>query len=176
MPEALARTGSLTFLDKKERMILNQIRGHGYLYIFGLVEEFILPFVMDHARERLDGDDAQTRAFLGFAAEEAKHIDLFRRFRADFENGFGTQCQVIGPPDAVAKAMLGHSPLSVASDSCRSTDVGHADRRHVGHPRLVVRCVRPGPERPTTIRQAVDRRNQPTEPVRSRRLAGPGWM
>ena len=31
-------------------MTLNQIRGHEYLAMFGLVEEFILPYVVDHAR------------------------------------------------------------------------------------------------------------------------------
>jgi hypothetical protein len=114
MPDSFARAESLTFLTPSERLKLNQIRGLGYLYTFGLVEEFIVPFVLDHARPMLHGDSAEVRALLGFAAEEAKHIDLFRRFRADFESGFGTPCQVIGPPDAVAKAMLGHSPLSVA--------------------------------------------------------------
>jgi hypothetical protein len=114
MPDYFARAESLTFLSPSERLKLNQIRGLGYLYTFGLVEEFIVPFVLDHARPMLHGDSAEVRALLGFAAEEAKHIDLFRRFRADFESGFGTQCQVIGPPDAVATAMLGHSPLSVA--------------------------------------------------------------
>jgi hypothetical protein len=114
MPDYFARVESLTFLSPSERLALNQIRGLGYLYTFGLVEEFIVPFVLDHARPMLHGDSAEVRALLGFAAEEAKHIDLFRRFRADFERGFGTQCQVIGPPDAVAKAILGHSPLAVA--------------------------------------------------------------
>ena len=32
----------------------------------------------------LRGNDARARAFLNFAGEEAKHIDLFKRFRADF--------------------------------------------------------------------------------------------
>jgi hypothetical protein len=114
MPETLARTAAMKFLDAEERMILNQIRGHGYLYIFGMVEEFILPFVMDHARQRLDGDDARTRAFLGFAAEEAKHIDLFKRFRREFTQGFGTECQVIGPPEEIARLVLAHHPLAVA--------------------------------------------------------------
>ena len=50
--------------------------GHDYLYIFGLVEEFILPFVLDHARPILHGNDARVRAFLNFR-REAKHIDLF---------------------------------------------------------------------------------------------------
>ena len=50
MPESLANTEPLTFLSKEEKRILNQIRGNAYLCIFGLVEEFILPFVLDHAR------------------------------------------------------------------------------------------------------------------------------
>src|SRR5712692_3008211 len=83
MPEALARVEPLSFLTPSEKRTLNQIRGHGYLYIFGLVEEFILPFVLDHARSRLEGDDFRTRAFIGFAAEEAKHIHLFKRFREE---------------------------------------------------------------------------------------------
>src|SRR4029450_6445660 len=43
MPESLARVESLSSLRLGERLALNQIRGLGYLYMFGLVEEFILP-------------------------------------------------------------------------------------------------------------------------------------
>ncbi len=114
MPESLAHTEPLTFLTKEEKRILNQIRGNAYLCIFGLVEEFILPFVLDHARPQLRGDDFRVRALLQFAGEEAKHIQLFKRFRQEFEEGFGTTCQVIGPPDAVAAAILKHDPLGVA--------------------------------------------------------------
>jgi hypothetical protein len=114
LPESLARTGAIGSLGDDEKLLLNQIRGNGYLYIFGLVEEFILPFVVDHTRPRLAGDDARCRAFLQFAGEEAKHIDLFKRFRATFEAGFGTRCDVIGPPEAIANAVLAHQPLSVA--------------------------------------------------------------
>jgi hypothetical protein len=114
MPESLAQTEPLTFLIKEEKRILNQIRGNAYLCIFGLVEEFILPFVLDHARTQLQGDDYRVRALLQFAGEEAKHIQLFKRFRQDFEDGFGTECQVIGPPEAIAAAILAHDPLGVA--------------------------------------------------------------
>jgi hypothetical protein len=114
LPESLARTERLGFLSDAERLTLNQIRGNGYLYIFGLVEEFILPFVIDHARERLDGDDSRTRAFLSFACEEAKHIDLFKRFRSEFLAGFKVECAVIGPPAAIAQAILSHDQLAVA--------------------------------------------------------------
>jgi hypothetical protein len=114
MPEALARTAGLAGLGDEEKRILNQIRGHDYLSIFGLVEEFILPFVLDHARPQLAGDDERVRALLGFASEEAKHIHLFKRFHAAFTADFGHECGVIGPADAVAAEVLRHDPLSVA--------------------------------------------------------------
>jgi hypothetical protein len=114
LPESLARVAPLNFLGPTEKRILNQIRGLGYLYMFGLVEEFFLPFVLDHTRSHLQGDDYRTRAFLEFAGEEAKHIHLFRRFREEFEAGFGTPCAVIGPPEAIAQAVLAKEPLAVA--------------------------------------------------------------
>jgi hypothetical protein len=114
MPEALARVVPLSDLGASERMILNHIRGHEYLAIFGLVEEFILPFVLDHARTRLSDDDYRIRALLQFAGEEAKHIQLFRRYHDAFRAAFPVACGVIGPPQAIAAEMLRHDPLSVA--------------------------------------------------------------
>lgn len=114
MPESLARVKRLDFLNDIEKQILNQIRAHAYLSIFGLVEEFILPFVLDHVRPSLDQDDYRVRAFLQFASEEAKHIQLFRLFADEFMRGFGIECKVIGPPSEIAKTILGHEPLSVA--------------------------------------------------------------
>jgi hypothetical protein len=114
LPESLARVEAPAFLSPDARRILNQIRGHAYLNIFGLVEEFILPFVMDHVRPGLAADDWRTRAMLQFAGEEAKHIQLFKRFRDAFEVGFGHKCGMIGPPQAVAEHVLSHDPLGVA--------------------------------------------------------------
>ncbi len=39
-----------TALNPFEQRVLNQISAHQYLSIFGIVEEFILPFLLDHAR------------------------------------------------------------------------------------------------------------------------------
>jgi hypothetical protein len=114
LPEALARTDPLDFLSRDERRVLNQIRGHAYLSLFGVVEEFILPFVLDHTRPELSADDWRTRSLLNFAGEEAKHIHLFRRFRDEFARGFGVRCDVIGPADEIGKAVLAHDPLGVA--------------------------------------------------------------
>jgi P-aminobenzoate N-oxygenase AurF len=114
MPESLARVELLDFLSKEEKILLNQIRGYGYLYTFGVVEEFILPFVLDHARPHLNEDDYRTRALLQFASEEAKHIHLFKKFAEEFKAGFVTNCETIGPPEEIGKAVLSHNPLGVA--------------------------------------------------------------
>ena len=114
MPDSLARVETLSFLSKDERRLLNQIRGHAYLSIFGIIEEFIVPFVLDHARPFINGEDYRARAFLEFVSEEAKHIHLFRRFREEFKKGFPVECNVIGPAADIGKHILSHHPLSVA--------------------------------------------------------------
>jgi hypothetical protein len=77
------------------------------------VEEFILPFVVDHARPHLVGDDWRVRAILNFAGEEAKHIQLFKRFHAAFVRGFPVECEMIGPSEAIGAEILKHDPLAV---------------------------------------------------------------
>jgi hypothetical protein len=114
MPESLARVEELTFLNDAEKRILNQIKGNTYLTIFGIVEEFIVPFVLDHVRGSLNEEDDRIRAMLQFAGEEVKHIQLFRAFCDEFRDGFPTECKVIGPASDIGKAVLAHRPLGVA--------------------------------------------------------------
>lgn len=114
LPESLARVESLSFLTPKEKLILNQIRGHAYLTMFGTVEEFILPFVIEKARPYEIDNSERVRALIAFAGEEAKHIQLFQLFREEFKQNFGTACEVIGPPSEIASAVLSHHPLAVA--------------------------------------------------------------
>ena len=87
-----------------EKRIFNQIRGHEYLAMFGLVEEFILPFVVDHACGAALRRRYRVRALLQFAGEEAKHIHLFKRFREEFDAGFGSPCEFIGPAEDVKRS------------------------------------------------------------------------
>ena len=114
MPESLARTGAVEGLSASEQRTLNQIAAHEYLSMFGIVEEFLLPFIVDHARPELSGDDWRVRALLNFAAEEAKHIHLFKRYHAAFARGFPVECKVIGPSEAIGAEILRHQPLAVA--------------------------------------------------------------
>jgi len=113
MPDSLARTAAIESLNPLEQRVLNHISAHQYLSIFGIVEEFILPFVVDHARPHLLGDDWRVRAILNFAGEEAKHIQLFKRFHAAFVRGFPVECQMIGPSEAIGAEILKHDPLAV---------------------------------------------------------------
>jgi hypothetical protein len=113
MPDTLLRQDPEGGLTPGERLRLNQICGHTYLHLFGLIEEFILPFVYDRLPEAAVEDIAKVRALLGFAGEEAKHIDLFLRFRTMFDAGFGASREMVGRPAALASAVLGHSPIGV---------------------------------------------------------------
>jgi hypothetical protein len=113
LPESLAGVNGIRCLSAGEKLLLNQIRGFTYLYFFGLVEEYILPAVIEHAEGSAHGDDYEMRALLRFAEEEAKHIQLFKWFVKEFEKGFGTTCGAIGPAKEIAAAILNHSKLGV---------------------------------------------------------------
>ena len=113
LPDALAGVEEIRCLDAEQKLKLNQIRGFTYLHLFGLVEEYILPSVIEHAGANVHGEDHEMRALLRFAEEEAKHIQLFKWFVAEFERGFGNRCGAIGPAKEIAAAILNHSRLGV---------------------------------------------------------------
>jgi hypothetical protein len=114
LPQSLARTAEIDGLSADEQRILNQINANQYLSIFVVVEEFILPFLLDHARTALREDAFHVRALLNFASEEAKHIHLFQRFHQAFVRGFPVECQMIGPSEATGAEVLRHDPFAVA--------------------------------------------------------------
>jgi hypothetical protein len=115
LPETWVDAAAFDFLSGTEQLTVNHIRSHSYLYLFGLVEEYILPFLVDHTRTRIHrARHEEIQALLHFAEEESKHIELFQRFGSEFHAGFGCPCEVIGPADAIARAILSKSPLGVA--------------------------------------------------------------
>jgi hypothetical protein len=115
LPETWVDAAALDFLSESEKLTVNHIRSNSYLYLFGLVEEYILPFVVDHTRTRIHKTrQEEIQALLHFAEEESKHIELFQRFSSEFRAGFGHLCEGIGPANAIAQAILSKSPLGVA--------------------------------------------------------------
>jgi hypothetical protein len=112
MPEVWVDAEALDFLSEKEKLVVNHIRSHSYLYLFGFVEEYIVPFVVDYVQSRIHkAASEELRALLHFAEEEVKHIELFNRFCQEFRSGFGSPCDVLGSPEKVAAAILSKSPL-----------------------------------------------------------------
>jgi hypothetical protein len=114
LPESFARVDGMDFLDDGEKRLLNQIRGHGYLAMFELVERCILPFIDAHTPSRPDQDEWRTPAMSQFAAEEAKHIELFTRFRRDFAESFEVECGFVGPAEAIGAEIRSHGELALA--------------------------------------------------------------
>lgn len=113
MPKVMFIGDSLSFLDDREKLKLNQIYGNSYAYLFYFVESYIIDMAMRHAQAELYGDEDNLRAMLRFADEEVKHQKMFLRFYAAFERGFGTKCEVVESPQAVAQVILSKAPMAV---------------------------------------------------------------
>jgi hypothetical protein len=114
LPETWVDADALDFLSEADKLALNHVRAHSYLYFLGFAEEYFLPFVVDHVRARIHkGSQDEIQALLHFAEEESKHIELFRRFSDEFHRGFGSPCEFIGPAERLARQILSLSPLGV---------------------------------------------------------------
>ena len=113
LPETFAQTQPLGFLDPLEKRKLNQIRARGYLALFELVEAFVVPFIARQAAEDGCADPFRAPALRQFVEEEDKHRELFRAVLREFDAGFGTPCELIGPADEICGAILGHDPVGV---------------------------------------------------------------
>lgn len=100
LPDSLARVRALHFLTPGEAVILNQIRGYGYLHLLGVVEEHILPQILD-------------RAWLPSAGPDGGLAPLIRRFRTAFEGAFHARCDVVDPGESLCQTLLAHHPLSL---------------------------------------------------------------
>ena len=95
LPETWVDASELDFLSEPEKLTVNHIRSNSYLYLFGLVEEYILPFVVDHTRRRIyKTRQEEIQALLHFAEEESKHIELFQRFSSVLHAGLGIDKEV----------------------------------------------------------------------------------
>src|SRR5262249_7868243 len=112
MPSAMFQDDSLGFFSAEENLKLNQIFGNAYAYLFYFVEAYIIDMAMRHAEAELYGNDDNLRAMLRFAEEEVKHQKMFQSFRTMFDRGFGSKCDVVDSPQAVAAVILSKSPMA----------------------------------------------------------------
>ena len=112
LPDRIAGVEAIACLDADEKRILNQIRGNSYCHLFAFVEEYIIPMVMDHARDDVSGDKDRLRYLLSFAEQEVKHQEMLKQAMEQISAGLGTTCGVIPGREQVAQVVLGKSRLA----------------------------------------------------------------
>ena len=77
-----------------------------YAHLFGYVEEFIAPRMLSLAQDFEIDNRAAFDALVNFAAEEVKHMNLFREVRSRVDQAIGFPLALIGDEKAVARVVL----------------------------------------------------------------------
>lgn len=106
LPSRLSGAARVTGLTTDERMKLNHVEMGAYAHLFGYVEEFIAPRMVALARDfELDNREAFD-ALTNFAAEEVKHMTLFREVRAAVDDTLGVRLALLPGARDVARVVL----------------------------------------------------------------------
>lgn len=118
LPDGLSRVSRLEFLSADEQRLLSQIQGRTYANIFGLVERFIGPKILEVSRDHWLGDQTAFEALVRFTDEELKHQELFRRIERLAAEQMPTGYSFVPQPNEVAAAVLGKSTWAVLALTC----------------------------------------------------------
>ena len=113
LPTALSGASAATCLDEAERRALTHVELSAYAHLFGYVEEFIAPKVSALARDFEIDQRSAFDALTNFAAEEVKHMNLFRAVRDRVDEQLGLELERLGGEAATARFVLGKSTGAV---------------------------------------------------------------
>lgn len=106
LPLRLSGAGRVACLSPAERLKLTQVEMGAYAHLFGYVEEFIAPKMLELARDfQIDQREAFD-ALTNFAAEEVKHMNLFREVRASVDGAVGFSLALLPGASDVARVVL----------------------------------------------------------------------
>ena len=113
LPQRLSGAPFAGCLDADERRKLTQVEMASYAHLFGYVEEFIAPKVTELSQDfRIDRREVFD-ALTNFAAEEVKHMNLFRRLRERANEDLGFETLLLGDQAATARYVLSKSSGAV---------------------------------------------------------------
>ena len=118
LPDGLSKAPVLTFLTERERVLFSQIQGRTYANLFGLVERFIAPKMLEVSREHWFGDQTAFEALVRFTDEELKHQELFRRVERMLAQGMPGGYALTAKANDVAGVVLGKSTWAVLALIC----------------------------------------------------------
>jgi hypothetical protein len=106
LPAKLSAANAVTCLTEDEKTRLTHVEMGAYAHLFGYVEEFIAPQMsmlgLDFKIDNREGFDALTN----FAAEEVKHMNLFRTVRAMVDSTIGMPLTLLSNEKEVARFVL----------------------------------------------------------------------
>jgi P-aminobenzoate N-oxygenase AurF len=107
LPLRLSGAARVSCLTPAEKVKLTQVEMGAYAHLFAFVEAFIAPTMVGLARDvAVDGREAFD-ALTNFAAEEVKHMTLFREVGASVDGTLGFPLARLPGAPAVAKMVLG---------------------------------------------------------------------
>ena len=107
LPARLSGANQISCLTPSEKVKLTHVEMGAYAHLFGFVEEFIAPKMLTLARDfEIDQREAFD-ALTSFAAEEVKHMHLFREVRALVDGALGFSLALLPGAPEVARVVLG---------------------------------------------------------------------
>jgi hypothetical protein len=118
MPDGLSYVDRIPFLSPPDRRFFSQVQGRTYANMFGLVERFIGPKMLEVSRDHWFGDQTAFEALVRFTDEELKHQELFRRIERMCAAGMPDGYKFLPDANAVASVVLGKSTWSVLALIC----------------------------------------------------------
>jgi hypothetical protein len=118
LPDGISKVNELEFLGADERRLMSQIQGRTYANMFGLVERFIGPKMLEVSRDHWLGDQVKFEALVRFTDEELKHQELFRRIERLAAEDMPEGYRFLPQPNEVASAVLGKSTWAVLALVC----------------------------------------------------------
>ncbi|WP_257308210.1 diiron oxygenase [Geothrix fuzhouensis] len=107
LPAALSGAKGIFCLNAEEKRKLTQVEMGAYAHLFGFVEAFIAPEMVELARASETVNRVAFEALTNFASEEIKHMRLFREVRKMVDRTLGFPLELLEGQDQVAQVVLG---------------------------------------------------------------------
>jgi len=106
LPLRLSGAEGIPFLTEQEKTSLTHVEMGAYAHLFGYVEEFIAPEILDLAQNYEIEEREAFDALANFAAEEVKHMTLFREIRDRVDETLGFRLRLLEGEKEVARTVL----------------------------------------------------------------------
>ena len=106
LPARLSGAPSVRCLGEIEKIKLTHVEMGAYAHLFGFVEEYIAPKIITLAHDFELTDHDAFDALTNFAAEEVKHMTLFREVRALVDAAVGFPLSLLPGARDVARIVL----------------------------------------------------------------------